>query len=69
MEIFAFGQELQSASVGIHFIQVFVVRIFVRFASVGGEVDGTGGRVYLYDTLYVPRSFGDAVFQVSLVII
>ena len=69
VEVFAFGQELQSASVGIYFIQVFVIRIFVRFASVGSEVDGAGGRVYLHDTLYVPRPFGDAVFQVSLVII
>ena len=48
---------------------MFVIRILSRFTTVGGEINGAGSFVYLHHLLHVPRSFGNAVLQVSFIII
>ena len=69
MEVIAFGELLQTAAVCLYFIEMFVIRIFVLIASVGREIDGACFFVYLQDLLHMPRSFGDAVFQIPVFIV
>ena len=69
MEEIAGGQTFQATAIGIHLIQMFVIRILTRFATVGGKINGPGSRIHLHYLLYVPRSFGNPVLQIPFVIV
>ena len=69
MEVIALGQSGQSATVYVYFIQMFVIRVFILFLAVCQEIYSACSFVYFQNLLYMPRSFGYTVLQISLVII
>ena len=54
MEIIAGRNHLQTASVEVSPVEMFVVRILPFFSSVGKEIDNAFGFVNLHDLVYMP---------------
>ena len=69
MEEVALGDLGKPASVEVCLVEMLVIRILVRIPSVGCEIYRAGLLVHLQDFLHMPRSLGDAVLQIALVIV
>ena len=69
MEIVARSDLLQAASIEAHTIQVFVVGILILIFPISQEVNDTFGFVHFHDLVYMPGAAGDAVLQVTFVVI
>ena len=61
VEVIALGELLQSATIEVYAIEVFVIWILVGILTISGEVNHTRLLVHLQDFLHMPRAFGDAI--------
>ena len=69
VEVVSLIEQLHIAAVEADRIEVLVVGVFALLAAHGGEVDCAVFLVHVEDLVYVPRTFGQAAYEVALVVI
>ena len=69
VEVVSLIEQLHIAAVEADRIEVLVIGVLALLAAHGGEVDRTVLLVHVEDLVYVPRPFGQAAYEVALVVI
>ena len=69
MEEITFRHDLQIASIQVGTIEVFVIWIFSFLLPICQEINDTGSLVYFHYLVYMPRTFRNTVFQLSVSVI
>ena len=69
MKILPFCNPFQSTTIYIHFIQLFIIRIFSLFLAIPHKIDRPCSFIHFQHLLHMPGAFRDPVFKISLIIV